>query len=150
CISFRGGPRIEFIGISYRGGTRKTVDDCDELSSCGLWAPRFVTCKCFSRLRNQAGFDICCQTGRCEIAMPWRAKSTIPLWAAGRGRVMLVARNHNLDMVEAELRGARAVTPELMFDVTTRACVRLAAHSRTAQAKVRRTSVCVCAYAPGP
>jgi hypothetical protein len=50
---------------------------------------------------------------------------------------MLFVPKHDLNRLEASLRGAEAITPELMSDVT-HACARFAAVSRTAQAKVTR------------
>jgi hypothetical protein len=51
---------------------------------------------------------------------------------------MLFAPKHDLDRLETSLRGAQAITAELMFDLMTQACVRFAAHSRTAQAKANQ------------
>jgi hypothetical protein len=50
---------------------------------------------------------------------------------------MLFVPKHDLNRIEASLRSAGAITPELMSDVT-HACARFAAVSRTAQAKVTR------------
>ena len=51
---------------------------------------------------------------------------------------MLFAPKHDLNRLEANLRGAQAVTAELMFGVMMQACVRCAARSRTAQARVNQ------------
>jgi hypothetical protein len=51
---------------------------------------------------------------------------------------MLFAPKHDLDRLETSLRGAQAITAELMFDLMTQACVRFAAHDRAARAKLRR------------
>jgi hypothetical protein len=50
---------------------------------------------------------------------------------------MLFVPKHDLNTLEANLRGAQAVTAELMFGVM-QACVRCAAMSRTAQARVNQ------------
>jgi hypothetical protein len=50
---------------------------------------------------------------------------------------MLFVPKHDLNGLEASLRGVEAITPELMSDAT-HACARFAAVSRTAQAKVTR------------
>jgi hypothetical protein len=50
---------------------------------------------------------------------------------------MLFVPKHDLNRLEASLRGAEAITPELMSDVT-QACARFASVSRTAQASVTR------------
>ena len=51
---------------------------------------------------------------------------------------MLFTPKRNLDRLEANLHGAPAITAELMCDMMTKACVRFAAHSRAAQARVNR------------
>jgi hypothetical protein len=49
---------------------------------------------------------------------------------------MLFAPKHDLNRLEASLRGAPAITAELMFGVMTQTCVRFAARNRAAQARV--------------
>jgi hypothetical protein len=49
---------------------------------------------------------------------------------------MLFAPKHDLDRLETRLRGAQAITLELMLDVMTQTCTRFAAQSRAAQARV--------------
>lgn len=49
---------------------------------------------------------------------------------------MLCAPRHDPNRLEASLRGAGAITSELMFDVMKQACARFAARNRAAQAKV--------------
>ena len=51
---------------------------------------------------------------------------------------MLFAPKRNLDRLEANLRGAQAITTALMSDVMTKACVRLAARSCAAEARVNQ------------
>jgi len=51
---------------------------------------------------------------------------------------MLFTPKRNLDRLEANLRAAHAITAKLMSNVMTQACVRFAAHSRAAQARVNR------------
>jgi hypothetical protein len=49
---------------------------------------------------------------------------------------MLFAPKHDLNRLEASLRGAQAITADLMFDVMTQTCVLFAAQSRAAQTRV--------------
>jgi len=51
---------------------------------------------------------------------------------------MLLAPRHDLNRLEANLRGAQAITAALMLDVMTQACAPFAAHSRAAQGRVHR------------
>jgi hypothetical protein len=53
-------------------------------------------------------------------------------------RDMLFVPKHDLNTLEANLRGAQAITAELMFGVMTQACVRCAAMSRAAQTRVNQ------------
>jgi hypothetical protein len=50
----------------------------------------------------------------------------------------LVAPKHDLNRLETNLRGARAVTAELMSDLMTQACARYAAQSRKAQIRANQ------------
>jgi hypothetical protein len=52
--------------------------------------------------------------------------------------VMLFAPKHDLNRLETNLRGARAVTAELMSDLMTQACVRFTAQSSKAQDRVNQ------------
>jgi len=52
-------------------------------------------------------------------------------------RVMLFVPKHDLNRLEASLRGAEAITPELMSEVA-HACAHFASVSRTAQASITR------------
>src|SRR5215510_1585449 len=62
------------------------------------------------------------------------------IWAAVEDvrRVMLFVPKHDLSRLEANLCGAQAITAELMLDVMTQACVRFAARSRAAEARVNQ------------
>jgi hypothetical protein len=51
---------------------------------------------------------------------------------------MLFGPKHDLNGLEASLREAQAITAELLADVMTQACVRLAVRSRAAQARLNR------------
>jgi hypothetical protein len=51
---------------------------------------------------------------------------------------MLFVPKHDLNTLEANLRGAQAITAELMLGVMTQACVRCAAMSRAAQTRVNQ------------
>jgi hypothetical protein len=51
---------------------------------------------------------------------------------------MLFVPKHDPSRLEANLRGAQAITAELMLDVMTQACVRFAAQSRAAQTRVNQ------------
>src|SRR5215510_16600193 len=51
---------------------------------------------------------------------------------------MLFTPKCNLDRLETNLRAAQAITAKLMSDVMTQACVRFAARSRAAQARVNQ------------
>src|SRR5262245_3317879 len=51
---------------------------------------------------------------------------------------MLFVPKHALSRLEANLRGSQSITPTLMFNVMTQACVRFAAQSRAAQTRVNQ------------